>query len=131
MITSATNMVYTSVYLDLKGEDALVLNTPYFESEVPSIIALKSYRLEGVEGCVIGAPLSVMQQLEGKLKKFEETNPKLTIEQLLKFFESQGVSVRYVQSPSHPRAPRTSKQITITKEGKDDSSHQSGGEEGV
>lgn len=118
----ATDMVYTSIYIDPEGKDRLVVHTPYFESEVPGIVALKSLRLEDVEGCVIGAPAKLIQELEKDLKVFERENSKFKLGDLLEFLEKRKISVRYIQSPDHPRAPKKSQQIRLTKEA-DDNSH--------
>jgi len=118
-------MVYTSVYIDPEGKDRLVVHTPYFESEVPGIVALKSLRLEDVEGCVIGAPTKVIQEMEQGLKQFEKGNPQFSLKDLLKFLEDHKISVRYIQSPDHPRAPKAKKEIRLTKESSDDNTHKS------
>jgi hypothetical protein len=96
--------IYTSIYLTPDSDDKLVYNTPYFESEVPSIIALKSDRLAHFDGVVIGGPASVLQPLEEALKKWEKDQKIIDLAGLCRFIETKGATIRYKQGKNVEKA---------------------------
>ena len=109
----ATEAKYQSMYFnpDAEAEDRLIFHDPIFDDPTTGIMALKSTRLEDMDGMVLLGSQQTLRMLREKVKEKEFADEDTTLDFLADLIKEMNLEVIYTQGKFKSIEPRLDPEI--------------------